>query len=704
MKTTKEPEQIVFLKEMSNFIFRSKYPKYQEELKRRENLEETANRSLNMHLKKFAYLNKKQKDEIRWAFDFVKQKKVMPSMRSMQFGGAAIEAKNTRIYNCASKHIHSIRCFAESFWMLLCGTGDTFGLSKRYIDRLPQLVTADDKTGTVLSYVIEDTIEGWSDAVEALLLCYFKNTAFTGRKIVFDYSRIRKKGTPLKTGGGKAPGHKGLKQSLERIKALLDRIIEEEGVKKLRPIHAYDILMHCADAVLSGGIRRAACATIFEKEDVEMMMAKTNFAISSYRNFEKINEHHYNGFVFYNGKKVEVTLKDYEYEHMKKHKEISWNHIEPQRARSNNSVILIRGKVPLQEFQKIVKFTSQWGEPGFVWANNEDVLYNPCFEIGFIPITTSQLLGTQFCNLTTVNGGLMTTLEEWKQAAIAATIIGTLQAAYTDFDYLTESSKEITEEEALLGVSLTGWFDNPDLLLNPENQYMVAKLCVKTNREWAKIIGINPAARVTCVKPEGTSSLVLETSSGAHPHHDHKYFRRIQVNKQDPVYKFFKSHNPHMCEESVWSATASDDCVTFPVTVPDHAIVKNDITAIDHLSYIRTIQNNWVRAGISESNKKNVSHNVSCTVEVSDTEWDKVVEYIYENQDDFAAVSLLPKTGDKTYEQSPLQRVYPEDEEYWKMLVEKYVAPDYDQMTENEDTTVISDTVACAGGVCDVSF
>lgn len=260
-----------------------------------------------------------------------------------------------------------------------CGTGVTYGLSKHFVNRLPMLVSPEDKTGIVLPYIIEDTIEGWADALEALLMCYFKNTPFTGRKIIFDYSKIRKKGTPLKTGGGKAPGHKGLKQSLEKIKALLDHIIEDQNVTRIRPIHAYDILMHCADAVLSGGIRRAACAAIFDKDDIEMLESKINFKVSSYRNFEKIKDTEmYDGFVFVNGKKHEVKIGEWEYQQLKEKKEIGWTHIEPQRARSNNSVLLIRGETTQEEFAEIVERTKQWGEPGFVWVDHPHTLLNPC--------------------------------------------------------------------------------------------------------------------------------------------------------------------------------------------------------------------------------------------------------------------------------------------------------------------------------------
>jgi len=301
-----------------------------------------------------------------------------------------------------------------------------------------------------------------------------------------------------------------------------------------------------------------------------------------------------------------------------------------------------------------------------------------------------------------MNGAKIKTLEEWKEAAKRATILGTIQAAYTKFDYLSAASKELTEEEALLGVSVTGWFDNPSLLLNEENQYMIAKLCVKINKEWSEKLGINQAARITCVKPEGSSSLLLESSSGIHPHHAHEYFRRMQMNKIDPIYKLFKKNNPHMCEESVWSASKSDDVVTFPLTIPKEATVKNDLSAIQHLTYIKSTQINWVKAGSTEVNKKPIDHNVSCTVEVGQDEWDDVIKFIFDNQEYFTAVSLLSKTGDRDYVQAPLQRITDEDRPLWDELISKYKKVDYNELIENEDKTNVMETVACAGGACEV--
>jgi len=629
----------------------------------------------------------------------------------MQFAGPAIESHNSRGYNCAVRHVDSLRAFAEGFWLLLCGCGVTFGLSDTFLSRLPDLVDENDKTGTVLTYVIEDTIEGWADSVEALLSCYFKNTAYTGRKIVFDYSKIRKKGAKLKTSGGKAPGHLGLKQSHIKIKALLDHAIEFLHCKELRSIDAYDILMHCADAVLSGGIRRAATAIIFRPEDTLMLNAKTFLPVDKVLAFDFTEERtvggysnkYYNGRIVVEGVKYEVDITEWELDQLRETGKIAWRHIHPQRGRSNNSVLFLRYEITLPQFKEFITKTREFGEPGFVLADHPWVLYNPCFEVGFIPVTVDGVCGVQFCNLTSINGRLIDSKEDFKKAVWAEAVIGTLQAGWTEFAYLSKAAKILTEGEALLGCSITGFYDSPKILLDPKLQAEMAAYAVEVNKEWAAKIGINQAARVTVVKPEGTNSLILRTGSGIHPHHAKKYFRRVQCNKLDPVYKYFQSINPHACEESIWSSNKTDDVITFPITVKDTAIVKADISALQHLKDIKSTQQNWILNGVSEANEKPVQHNVSCTINLKDDEWDEAVEYIYKNRQFFTAVSMLPSYGDKIYQQAPNEAIVSEeDEANWERLIANWTPVDYTLMVENTDGTTLSQEASCAGNNCEV--
>lgn len=648
------------LDEIANYIFTSKYARYLESEQRRETWSETVDRVKQMHLKHYAdVLTDEDIEQVDWAFSLVEDKRVAPSMRSMQFGGKAIEAHNARMYNCAVRHIDSIRSFSEVFYLLLCGCGVGFGLTDKYLNRLPNLVNDQSKTGTVITYVVEDSIEGWADSVEALLNCYFENTAYSGRKIVFDYSRIRPAGSPLKTGGGKAPGYTGLKATHIKIKNLLDNIIEGKGQSRLTSIDAYDILMHVADAVLSGGIRRSATSVMFSKDDEKMLNAKTG----------------------------------------------DWFNENPQRARSNNSVLLVRDKIEQDEFNAIFGRTREWGEPGFVFADNEDMLFNPCFEIGFIPVTDDGVCGVQFCNLTSINGAKVKTFEDYMECARAASIIGTLQAGYTHFPYLSNAAQQLTEDEALLGVSITGMMENPGVLLEAQAQRCASQITVNINALWSEKLGINQAARVTAIKPEGTSSLVFGTMcSGIHAAHDHYMFRRVTANKLDPVYQWFRMHNPKACEESVWSANNTDDVITFPIKVDKRAIVKRDINALQHLEMVKSTQKNWVETGTTGRNHKGIKHNVSCTVIVKDDEWDSVADYMFENRDYFTAVSFLSDTGDKAYAQAPNESIVTEeDAEKFEEIIKNWIPVNYTGMVEETDGTSLMQEFACAGGACEVA-
>ena len=654
-----EEKGIDVLEEISKYVFASKYARYDSKLHRRETWDEAIDRVQSMHLKKFKgdKLTPAQRAKIRWAFDMVRDKKVLPSMRSLQFGGAAVEAHNARQYNCCVRHIDSIRAFAETFYLLLCGCGVGVGITKKYVNRIPRLVSPDDRTGTVITYVVEDSIEGWADSVEALLLAYTHGNPFSGRKVVFDYSKIRPQGALLKTGGGRAPGYLPLKIAHGQIKNLLEKRIEEQGIKQLRPIDVYDILMYTADAVISGGVRRSATIVIFDKDDQEMLAAKTG----------------------------------------------NWFEENPQRARSNNSVLLLRNEISHEEFVSIVERTKQWGEPGFIFADNEDTLFNPCAEIGFIPLTKDGRTGVQFCNLTSINFSQVQSEQDLLEAVEAASIIGTLQATYTVFPYLSSASVELTQEEALLGVSMTAMAEHPTLAFDPVLQRKAATKVVETNKEWAAILGINPAARTTCIKPEGTGSLAVGTmASGIHPAHDHWMLRRIQANKLDPVYQHFKEQNPHMCEESVWSTNKTDDVITFPVRVPDSAMVKQDLDALSHLSIIKSTQENWVLSG-QVSTKKQVTHNVSCTVRVDDSEWDQVINYLYVNRGFFGCVSLIPADGDKKFLQAPVESVTSSDDfSKYNFLLENMTPIDYTTLIEDDDVTERQNEWACAGGACEV--
>ena len=604
------------LQELQNYTFVSKYARWLENQNRRETWKEAVERVKNMmHTK---YSDKDLSDEINWAYDAMYKKKVLGSQRALQFGGDPILKRHAKIYNCTSSYCDRLRFFQECFWLLLCGSGTGFSVQKHHVAKLPSL-EHNVEEGICTKYVIDDSIEGWSDALGVLLSSYFSKPVeefkqYKNCHIAFDYSNIRPKGSSLASGVGKAPGYEPLANGLEKIRALLDRCVAA-GQKKLRPIDAYDIVMHSSDAVLSGGVRRSASLALFSHDDEEMAKAKTG----------------------------------------------NWYLDNPQRARSNNSALLLKQETTFDEFNTLMQSVKEFGEPGFIWSESTEMIFNPCVEIGMWPVDEeTQKSGWQGCNLSTINCSSVIDEEDFYERCRAAAIIGTLQAGFTTLEYLGDISQRIFEREALLGVSLTGTMEKHDLVLSEKVLTKGAKIAVETNKKIAQKININQAARVTCLKPEGTSSSMLGTSSGIHPHHAKRYIRHVQANVLEAPYQHFKKLNPQACEKSSWSANNTDEVVKFPIEVPDGAKLKNQLPAVEMLSIVKDTQKNWVHSGKNRAlcTQEYLSHNVSNTVTVKPDEWDDVTKYIYDNRKYFAGISLIPQSGDKDYPQAPFTTVY----------------------------------------------
>jgi ribonucleoside-diphosphate reductase alpha chain len=604
------------LQELQNYTFVSKYARWLEDKNRRETWKEAVERVKSMmHI---MYADKGISEEIDWAYDMMYKRRVLGSQRALQFGGDPILKRHAKIYNCTSSYCDRLRFFQECFWLLLCGSGTGFSVQKHHVSKLPSLEhTPDPDIAT--KYLIDDSIEGWADALGVLLSSYFSKPVedfkqYKNCHIVFDYSNIRVKGSSLASGVGKAPGYEPLANGLEKIRAVLDRCLAN-GQKKLRPIDAYDIIMHSSDAVLSGGVRRSASLALFSPDDEEMAKAKTG----------------------------------------------NWYIDNPQRARSNNSALLLKDKTTFEEFNTLMESVKEFGEPGFIWSESTEMIFNPCVEIGMWPIDeTSGKSGWQGCNLSTINCSSVTDEEDFYERCRAASIIGTLQAGFTKLNYLGSISEKIFDREALLGVSLTGTMEKHDLVLTEKVLKNGAKIAVETNKELAKKININQAARVTCLKPEGTSSSMLGTSSGIHPHHAKRYIRHVQANILEAPYLHFKKTNPQACEKSSWSANNTDEVIKFPIEVPDGAKLKNQLPAIEMLDVVKDTQKNWVQSGKNKSlcTQEYLSHNVSNTVTVKPDEWDQVTKFIYDNRKYFAGISLIPQSGDKDYTQAPFTTVY----------------------------------------------
>jgi ribonucleoside-diphosphate reductase alpha chain len=497
--------------------------------------------------------------------------------------------------------------------MLLCGTGVGISVQTHHIDKLPKYVK---RKGETLVFKPEDSIEGWADCLGVLINSYVGGGSFkkyAGYDIEFDLSNIRPKGSAIDGQPGKAPGPEPLEKALVKIKKLIDDSIGA-GKKKLSPIECYDIIMHSSDAVLAGGVRRSALLIMFSKHDKEMINAKTG----------------------------------------------TWFVENPQRGRSNNSVVLDKKTTTREEFKELARSVKEFGEPGFIWVNDLETLYNPCVEVAMYGYLEDGQSGFQVCNLCEINGKYCSTEERFYDCCRAAAIIGTVQAAYSECDYLGEVSRKIIEREALLGVSITGMMDNSEILFSQEIQKIGAEIVKGENVRIAKLIGINPSARVTCLKPSGSTSCVLGTSSGIHPHHAKRYIRRSQSNKLESPLVFFESINPIAVEESVWSANNTDKVISFCIEVPPGAKTKNDMGAIELLEHVKLTQQNWVKYGKNEDLcvKPWLNHNVSNTITVKDNEWEAVTEYIYENRESFAGISLLSISGDKDYQQAPFTAIY----------------------------------------------
>lgn len=612
------------LQALSDYTIISRYSRYNSSKKRRETWSEMIDRVFDMHAKQYAdaLTNPEFKIEFDFAKEMVKKKRVLGAQRILQFGGEPIFKHNSKVFNCSYGYIDRPAAFNEAMYLLLCGCGVGFSVQTKHVNRLPAI---EKRLKGKKIFVAEDSIEGWSDCIAAIMSSYFVGGGalpeYEGYEVEFDLSKIRPEGA-LIAGQFKAPGPKGLESSLKKIKDLIDARLAN-GEVRLRSIDVYDSIMHFSDAVLSGGVRRSATICLFSKEDDEMMKAKTG----------------------------------------------DWYIKNPQRGRSNNSVLLVKDKVTKAEFDKIMESTRAFGEPGFVFSDSEDIGYNPCVEIGMFPQTFDGRSGWQFCNLTEGNGKYCDTKEKFLAVCRASAIIGTMQAGYTKFKYLSKETQEITEKEALLGCSITGIMDNPDILLDPEIQKEGAKVVREYNAKIADLIGINHAARTTCVKPAGSTSCVLSSSSGIHPHHAKRYIRRVQANRSEFPVQHFKKINPLAVEKSVWSTNGTDEVISFLCEVPKGAITKNNLGAVELLEKVRLTQQNWVEFG---TNVKNCSvpylrHNVSNTITIKDNEWDEVRDYIFENREWFAGISLLSASGDLDYPQAPFTSVLDAEE-----LVKEY--------------------------------
>jgi ribonucleoside-diphosphate reductase alpha chain len=600
-----------------------KYAKFVPAKNRRETWYELVTRNKEMHQAKFPKLH----DEIEEAYKLVYDKKVLPSMRSLQFAGKPIELNNARIFNCSFLPLDDWRSFSEIMFLLLSGCGVGYSVQTHHIEQLPEIkIPTKHKR-----YLIGDSIEGWADAVRMLCKAYF-----TGAPLpLFDFRDIRPKGAQLITVGGKAPGPEPLKECLFNLGKIFER---KQNGDRLTSVEAHDMACHIADAVLSGGIRRAALISLFNLDDEDMLTCKFG----------------------------------------------NWWEENPQRGRANNSAVVMRHKIDEEEFFKLWKKIelSGSGEPGIYFSNDKDWGTNPCCEIA--------LRSYQFCNLCEVNVSNVESQEDLNERVRVGAFIGTLQAAYTDFHYLRDVWRKTTEKDALLGVGMTGIGSGAILAYDLKK---AADLAKDENARVADIIGINKAARVTTVKPSGTSSLVLGTSSGIHAWHNDFYIRRIRVGKNEAIYSYLAVNHPELVEDDFFKPTIQA-VISVPQKAPAGSILRTE-NVIDMLERTKRFNVQWVKKGHRKGANTN---NVSATVSVNENEWEQVGNWMWENRNTFNGLSVLPYFGG-SYTQAPFEDI---TEEQFNEMAQHLHNIDLSKIIEFTDDTALMDQAACAGGACEI--
>nr|WP_314594878.1 hypothetical protein [uncultured Porphyromonas sp.] len=595
---------------LSDYIYQSKYSLYREDLGRKEVWEESVERIYQMHLTHLgihapaALQDEWFMEQLHEAIDYYKQKKFVGSQRNLQFGGEPVLKSSAKSYNCSYSHCDRLEVFRETEWLLLSGCGCGLSVEQAHVDKLPDLLPLGELLEESEVFRIPDSIEGWSDAIHRLLEFFF--VPGTTRP-VFDYTDIRPKGSKI-AGRFLAPGPDGLRIALDNIRKLLREAVTA-GQRRLSALQCTDIIAHLADSVLSGGVRRSALMILFSPEDEEMVNCKHG----------------------------------------------DWFSTNPQRARFNMSAALDRGQVAREVYERLFEAMRTSGDPGLYWRDEFGIGCNPCCEIGFRPVDQYGNTGWQVCNLVSINGLCCTTEEEFYKICRCASTLATVQATYMDFAYLSPATRNIIESDPLIGVSIGGIMNNPQVLTNPNILSVGAMQVRQQNAKVARILGINPATRTTCVKPDGTVSLLLGMTSGIHGAYAKRYLRSVEANIEEPNLKAYEEANPKAVQPNIFKPT-TDKKIFFPIEESEETLLRSELAGLKLLEYVKLVQQSWVIPGMTDMSSP-IKNNVSNTVDVPNDQWDVVRDWVWENQDYIAGVTFLSSYGDMDLPQAPMCRV-----------------------------------------------
>ena len=625
-----------------SYIHKSKYARYIPELNRREHWDETVSRYIdfieNSLLEKQKYtLSKELKEELKSA---IVNLEIMPSMRALMTAGKALERDNTAGYNCSYLPVDDPKAFDECMHILMNGTGVGFSVERQYINKLPEIPDQLYNTDTVI--VVKDSKEGWSKALRMLIALLY-----SGEIAKWDLSKLRPAGAPLKTFGGRSSGP----TPLEDLFKFVVNVFKNAVGRKLTSLECHDVMCKIAETIVVGGVRRSALISLSNLSDDRMRNAKIG----------------------------------------------SWWESNVQRALSNNSAVYTE-KPDISTFMEewLSLYQSKSGERGIF---NRDAARrvaekngrrdsdhewgcNPCSEIILRPY--------QFCNLTEVIVRSDDTEQSLLRKVYLATILGTFQSTLTYFPYLRKIWNKNTEEERLLGVSFTGIYDckliNDYTDINlPHRLEAFREMAVVTNKKFAKDIGVPQSAAITCTKPSGTISQLTDSASGIHPRHDPYYFRRVRSDNKDPLNKFLI--NAGILNEPDVTKPDSTTIFTFPKKAPDGALVREDISALNHLNLWLLYQRHWCE------------HKPSVTISVKENEWMAVGAWVYENFDEVSGISFLPYDGG-SYRQAPYETIT--KEQYEELLAKTPTVIDWNTLVEFEDNVEGVQSLSCTAGNCDI--